>query len=350
MSSKLLVYGATGFVGGHIARTAVGSGVPTILAARDAAKLERIAAGLGAERRAFRLADPVAVERGLEGAAVVLNCAGPFKYTAEALAGACLRAGVPYLDITGEIPVFEAMQAKDREAKARGVMLLPGAGFDVVPTDCLALHLKRRLPSATRLRLAFQSIGPAGLPPGTQRTGIELLDYGDRVRRNGRLIRPDRQSPILVDFGSGPIEAALVPWGDVFTAFYSTGIPNIEVYIAAPPPLRRQLAFARAIAPLAKWGPVRNLLLMGVQPGPIPPLRARTSTHVWGEVADVERRSASARLHGPEAGVEWTTAAALGAARKALSGLAPAGYQTPASAYGPDFVLEAEGVTREDLA
>jgi short subunit dehydrogenase-like uncharacterized protein len=69
-------------------------------------------------------------------------------------------------------------------------MLLPGVGFDVVPTDCLALHLKQRLPSATRLRLAFQSVGPAGLPPGTQRTAIELLNYGDRVRRNGKLVRP----------------------------------------------------------------------------------------------------------------------------------------------------------------
>jgi short subunit dehydrogenase-like uncharacterized protein len=325
MSSKLLVYGATGFLGGHIARTAVGSGLPIILAGRDRARLDPLAAELGAERRVFGLADGRAIEGALAGVAVVLNSAGPFKHTAEALAGACLRAGVPYLDVTGEIPVFEALQAKDAEAKARGVMLLPGVGFDVAPTDCLALHLKRRLPTATRLRLAFRSIGPAGMPPGTQRTAIELLDYGDRVRRNGRLIRPDRQAPISVDFGAGPVEAASIPWGDVFTAYFSTGIPNIEVYVAAPPALRRQLAFARAIAPAVKWGPVRNLLLMGVRPGPIPALRARTSTHVRGEVA------------------------ALGAARKALNGLAPAGYQTPASAYGPDFVLEAEGVTREDV-
>ena len=349
MSSKLLVYGATGFVGGHIVRTAAGSGLPTILAGRDAGKLDPLAAELGAERRAFGLADPGAIETALKGVSVVLNCAGPFIRTAGPLAGACLSAGVPYLDITGEIPVFEALHAKDAEAKARGVMLLPGVGFDVAATDCLALHLKRRLPSATRLRLAFQSIGPAGLPPGTQRTAIELMNYGDRVRRNGRLVRADRRPAISVDFGQGPVEAAPIPWGDAFTAFYSTGIPNIEVYIAAPPALRRQLAFARAIAPAVEWGPVRNLLLMGVRPGPIPALRARTSTHVWGEVADEEGRSATARLHGPEAGVDWTTAAALGAARKALNGLAPAGYQTPASAYGPDFALEAEGVTREDV-
>jgi short subunit dehydrogenase-like uncharacterized protein len=122
--------------------------------------------------------------------AVVLNCAGPFKYTAEPLVDGCLRSGAHYLDITGEIPVYEAIQARDGQAKARGVMLLPGVGFDVVPTDCLPLHLKQRLPSANQLRLAFQSVGPAGLPPGTQRTAIELLDYGDRVGRADSIRRP----------------------------------------------------------------------------------------------------------------------------------------------------------------
>ena len=349
MSSKLLVYGATGFVGATIARRAVGSGVPTILAGRNGAKLERLAGELGAERRAFGLGDADAVAEALSGVGAVLNCAGPFTHTAEALASSCLRSGISYLDITGEIRVFAALQAKDAEAKARGVMLLPGVGFDVVPTDCLALHLARRLPSATRLRLAFQSVGPAGAPPGTQRTAIESLDTGDRVRRDGRLVRPERPRTILVDFGGGPVAAISIPWGDVFTAYYTTGIPNIEVYIAATPALRRLLAFARAIAAAAKRRPVRNLLQMGVRPGPSPALRARTATNVWGEVIDDQGRSASARLHGPEAAVEWTTSVALGAARKALAGLAPAGYQTPASAYGPDFVLEVEGVTREDV-
>jgi|SRR5271166_2297520 len=99
-------------------------------------------------------------------------------------------------------------------------MLLPGVGFDVVPTDCLALHLKQRLQTATRLRLAFQTIGPAGLPPGTQRTAIELLNYGDHVRRNGKLTRPEAtDKTISVDFGDGPVEAQLVQWGHVFTAY-----------------------------------------------------------------------------------------------------------------------------------
>ena len=71
--------------------------------------------------------------------------------------------------------------------------------------------------------------------------------------------------------------------------------------------------------------------------------------HVWGEVMDEQGRKATARLHGPEAGLVWTTRAALAAVNKVLSGSAPTGYQTPASAYGPDFVLECEGILREDV-
>ena len=173
MPSALMIYGATGYVGEYVARTAGRLGVKAIVAGRDAAKLDRIASETGLERRAFGLDDPAVIDSALNKVAVVLNCAGPFKYTAEPLVEACLRSGAHYFDLAGEIPVYEALQARDEQAKARGVMLLPGVGFDVVPTDCLALHLKQRLPSATQLRLGFQSVGPAGLPPGTQRTAID---------------------------------------------------------------------------------------------------------------------------------------------------------------------------------
>ena len=136
----------------------------------------------------------------------------------------------------------------------------------------------------------------------------------------------------------------------MFTAYFSTSIPDIEDYVAAPPALQRQLAIGRMIAPWTKWAPIRNLLLMAVRPGPSAELRARTRTHVWGEVADEQGRRAVSRLHGPEAGLVWTTITALGAARKALNCAAKAGYQTPASAFGKDFVLEGEGVTREEVA
>jgi short subunit dehydrogenase-like uncharacterized protein len=264
---------------------------------------------------------------------------------------ACLRTGTHYLDLTGEVPVYEGIAARDTQAKAQGVMLLPGVGFDVVPTDCLALHLKHRLPSATRLTLGFRTQGPGGLPPGTQRTMIELLPYGNRVRRNGRLEVPERGVKTrTIDFGDGPVIATRITWGDVFMAYHSTGIPNIEDYVVLAESTRRQMAMMDYLRPLFRIAAVRNLLKRGVRPGPGADRRARTVTHVWGEVEDAQGRRATSRLLGPEAGVDWTARTALAAVRKVLSGNIAPGFQTPARAYGADFVLECEGVTREDLS
>jgi short subunit dehydrogenase-like uncharacterized protein len=350
MSSAFLLYGATGFVGDAIARLAIEYGLKPILAGRDALKLEKLAAELGLEYRVFDLHDSQKIEQALKDVTVVLHCAGPYLYTSKPMVEACLRTGTHYLDLTGEIPVYAALAARDAEAKARGIMLLPGVGFDVVPTDCLALHLKQRLPSATHLTLAFKGEGPAGLPPGTQRTVIELIPYGNRVRRNGQLESPEQATKTrLIDFGQGPVLAARLTWGDVFTAYYSTGIPNIEDYSVLPKALLQQMAAFDNLRPLFKLAMLRNLLKRGVKPGPNADERAHSFTHVWGEVEDDQGRKAVSRLHGPEAGVVWTGRAALAAVKKVLATKAPPGFQTPALAYGADFVLECEGVTREDL-
>ena len=350
MTATFLLYGATGYVGAEMARLAIAYGLRPVLAGRDALKLEKMASELGVECRVFDLQDPDKIEQALKDVAVVLHCAGPFLYTFKPVIEACLKTGTHYLDITGEMPVYEGIAARDAEARKRGVMLLPGAGFDVVPTDCLALHLKQRLPSATRLALAIKTEGPAGLPPGTQRTLIELVRFGDRVRCNGRLEIPEQAVKTrLVDFGRGPVLVTRLTWGDVFTAYYSTGIPNIEDYFAFSRALRQQMSMFNALRPLFKLPVMRSLAKLGVKPGPTAEQRSRTVTHVWGEVEDDQGNKAAARLHGPEAGVEWTAQTALRAVQKVLGGNAPVGYQTPATAYGPDFVLEGGGVTREDL-
>jgi short subunit dehydrogenase-like uncharacterized protein len=350
MSSTFLLYGATGFVGEATARLALQSGLKPVLAGRDAVRLALLASELGVEYRTFALEDAKAIDKALKDMPVVLHCAGPFIHTYKPMVEACLRTGVHYLDLTGEIPVYEAIAALDIEAKSRGVMLLPGIGFDVVPTDCLAMHLKQRLPSATRLTLAFQSIGPAGLPPGTQRTAIELMRFGNRLRRNGRMEVPGREIVTrMIDFGEGPVQATRFTWGDVFTAYYSTGIPNIEDYIVLSESMRRQMSMLDHLRPLFKLEMVRNFLKKRVKPGPTESDRDLTFTNVWGEVQDDRNQKAVARLRGPEAGVIWTARAALAGVKKILAGNVLPGYQTPAMAFGADFVLECEGITREDL-
>jgi short subunit dehydrogenase-like uncharacterized protein len=351
MTSNFLLYGSSGFVGDAIARLAVQSGLQPVLAGRNADKLKTQAAELGLKYRAFNLEDAPALDQALSDVSVVLHCAGPYLYTFKPMLAGCLRTGVHYLDLTGEIPVYEGIAARDTEAKGRGVMLLPGVGFDVVPTDCLALHLKRRLPSATHLALAFRGQGPAGLPPGTQRTAIEMVPFGsNQVRRNGRLAPSESGVKTrLIDFGSGPVSATQMTWGDIFTAYFSTAIPNIEDYLVIPDANRRQLALMSSLRPLFKLAAVRNFFKQAVKPGPTLEERAQTVTHVWGEVTDDQGRRATSRLHGPEAGVIWTARAALAVVQKVLAGTVSPGFQTPSRVYGADFVLECEGVTREDL-
>ncbi|HEY2944845.1 MAG TPA: saccharopine dehydrogenase NADP-binding domain-containing protein [Vicinamibacteria bacterium] len=350
MTSPYLIYGANGYTGELIAREALRRGQRPVLAGRNAEAIRSIAGELGLEHRAFALDDPRAIDDALKGMRAVLHCAGPFVRTFPPMADACLRARVHYLDVNGEIEVFERLAARDAEARAAGVMLLPGVGFDVVPSDGLAAHLKRRLPGATRLVLAFHSVG--GLSRGTATTMIENLHRGGLIRRDGALTPvPAAWRTRQVDFGRGPRTVVCIPWGDVSTAFHSTGIPNIEVYTTATSPLLLAMKASRLLRPLLASSAVQSFLKGRVRagaPGPTAEQRARGRTDLWGEAADEAGGRVASRLHGPE-GYTFTMLTAVAAVEKALSGSAPPGFQTASKAYGPDFVLGIEGVTREDL-
>jgi short subunit dehydrogenase-like uncharacterized protein len=344
-----LVYGANGYTGALIAREAARRGQRPVLAGRDGAAVGALAAELGLAHRRFGLDDAAAVAEGLEGVTAVLHCAGPFAVTAPPMMAACLRRRVHYLDITGEIEVFEGAALRHEEARRAGVMLLPGAGFDVVPSDCLAAHLKRRLPTATHLTLGLLSSGR--LSRGTLTTTIEHAHRGGLVRRGGVLTRvPSGWKTRRIDFGRGERPAVTIPWGDVSTAFHSTGIPNIEVYIAVPASRRTGLRLMRWATPLLRSRAVKSYLTRRVRkgpPGPTAEERARGRTVIWGEVTDEAGGRAVSRLIGPE-GYAFTVATALAAVERAESGQVRPGFQTPSKAYGADFVLEIPGVERLD--
>jgi short subunit dehydrogenase-like uncharacterized protein len=347
-----LLYGSNGYTGRLIVERALEVGLRPVLAGRNGAGIAAQAAAHGLEHRVFALDDPASVARGVEGFHAVLHAAGPFARTASPMVDACLRVGAHYLDITGEIEVFERIAARDAEARAAGVMLLPGAGFDVVPTDCLAAHLKRLLPSATRLRLAFHALG-GGLSRGTATTMIENLGRGGAVRRDGRITRVPaawRSRRVAFGFETRPVTVTTIPWGDVATAFHTTGIPDIEVYTRIPAGQRRLLKATRRFGWLLGSAAVQRALLRRVRaapPGPSPDRRRRSVSLVWGEVEDDAGNRAVGRIRTPE-GYTLTALTAVEAVRRVLAGDAPAGFRTPALAYGPDWILELDGVERVD--
>jgi short subunit dehydrogenase-like uncharacterized protein len=228
-------------------------------------------------------------------------------------------------------------------------MLLPGAGFDVVPSDCLAAHLKARLPSATRLRLGFQ--GGARVSRGTATTMLENLHRGGVVRRGGVLTPvPAAWKTRVIDFGRGPTKAMTIPWGDVSTAFHSTGIPDIAVYMAAPLRLRVLSRLAHWLGPLTAADVVQRFAKRRIRsgpPGPSDAQRARGRSFLWGEVENSAGARRVSRLETPE-GYTLTALTALRIVDRVLGGVAPPGFQTPSRAYGKDFILEIEETRRTD--
>jgi short subunit dehydrogenase-like uncharacterized protein len=321
MTGPWLLYGANGYTGELVARLASARGHRPILSGRRAGAVCDLAEELRFERRLFALDDPRRVEDALGGMSLVLNCAGPFSRTARPMAEACLRTRTHYLDITGEVAVLEELAGRDAEARAARVMLLPGCGFEVVPADCLAVHLKGRLPGARRLALGYAASGR--FSRGTATTAIEGLGRGGLVRRGGVLTPvPAAWKTRRIDFGDGPRTAITLPLADLSSAWHSTGIPDIELYFAAPPAQRALAMAARYLGPVLGSEAVQRFLAARVRAGargPSEEERRRGRAVVWGEAEDDAGRRATGRLSLPE-GYTFTALAALALVERALAG------------------------------
>ncbi len=343
-----ILYGAYGYTGELIARAAVQSGLQPVLSGRSREPLARLANELGLAYRVVDLNDSAALDTALSDAALVLNCAGPFKRSAKPLLAACLRTKTHYLDLAGEVPEFQYAQQLDDRARAQGVMLLPGVGFGVVPTDALAVALKAQLPSATQLELAFQTEG--GVSRGTLSTVLNDLPNPGVVRQNNQLV-PARagSSERRIEHAGQQLIASLNPWrGDLITAAHSTGIPNITTYAIFPGALRGLVRVSRWLGWLMRSRPFQRVLqaLLKRQPaGPTPEQRASGSTFVWGEVQDSRTgQRISASLSGPEA-YDYTALTAIACVQHALNQTIKPGFQTPASVFGASALLALPGVT-----
>lgn len=340
MTDRWLLYGANGYTGELIAREAVARGMKPVLAGRSKEKIEKLAAELDCPSAVFSLDDHTALVCALNGMIAVVHCAGPFSQTARSMMQGCLATHVHYLDITGEIDVFELAHSVDDKAHRSGVVLCPGVGFDVVPTDSIAAKLKQALPDATHLALGFQS--GAGMSKGTAKTAIESLGSG-RIRRDGRIVEvPFATHTRRIDFGAGERLAVGIPWGDVSTAYYTTGIPNIEVFTATS---QRQLASMRRMHGLVRGRWLEAIAKRLVDRRLKPPDRSQRDSNpsfIWGEARNAEGRTKTARLKTAN-GYSLTVASSLGILATLLANPRMSGFATPSELVGPDFVTTLPG-------
>lgn len=343
-----LLYGAYGYTGQLIAKMAAEHGLQPILAGRDESKLQALSAQTGFNYRAFSLEDSEALEAAVRQTKLVVHAAGPFIHTAMPMVQACIRNGVHYTDINGDISCFELIHAFDENAKASNIMLLPGVGFDVLPTDCLALYLKNKMPDAVSLQIAFANTG-SRISHGTAMTVAGKLGEGGAKRENGKIIKTALgEKGINVRFKSKELFVISIPWGDLYTAYYTTGIPDIETFTAMPKKIYNLMKFQGLFNWLLRTEIIRNILRKKISQAPAGPdkqMLEKGKSLIWAQVKNREGKTEEAQMEGPES-YQLTAVGALIVAAKILNGSFKPGFQTPAGCYGENLVMEIPGVKR----
>ncbi|PWV51506.1 short subunit dehydrogenase-like uncharacterized protein [Chitinophaga sp. S165] len=349
--NSILLYGANGYTGELIARYASQYGLQPILAGRKKTAIEALAKELGLPFRIVGLDDSAALQAALEDISLVIQAAGPYHITAQPMIDACIATNTHYIDLNGDLDVFELLQGYDKQAKAKDIMILPGAGFDVVPTDCLALFLKQQLPDADHLTIAFAVIGSA-LSRGTSISTLHKLGTPGATRKNGQIAyEPMGKKGMSVTFPGykHPVFVMSIPWGDISTAYFSTGIPNITTYTAINKAAWYFLKAQSAFNWLLKTSFMRSII-MGIfkmqSAGPDQTVRDKAVSYVRGKVTNAKGATVEASMETPEA-YSLTAFAVLVISKKIISGDYKPGYQTPSSAYGADLIMEIPGVQRE---
>ena len=348
-TDKWMIYGATGYTGRLITIEALKQGLKPTLAGRNAEKVSTMAEEFDLPWSAFSVDDEAAVQIALKDTALLLSVAGPFSATANQMMDACIKTGTHYLDVTGEISVFELAAEKGAAAKKAGVTLLPGVGFDVVPSDCIAAHTAARSKNPVSLTLAIKSSGLASR--GTAKTGVEGLGKGTAVRRSGK-IEYLRAGSLLrdFDFGNGAEKYVGISWGDVSTAYHSTRIGDIDVYFPYEGPIKSMTQLSRHMGLLMSMGFVQKFLkkqIDKIPAGPTKDQRCKAGSIVRAEVTDNDGSVFISQLVTPN-GYSLTAQSAVLCAQKVRAGEAGPGFKTPSLAFGASFINELDGCLLED--
>lgn len=347
---KWMIYGANGYTGKLIIEEAITRGHTPILAGRSREKIEALANRYQLDSMVFSIDDRDALHQAVKSVDLVLLAAGPFVKTSLPVVRACLQHKTHYVDITGEIPVFEKNILLHNQAVKKGITIISGVGFDVVPTDSLAKYVSDKLPGAQRLEIGITGLG--SFSRGTLITMLAHLHRGvlKRVAGKYQMVRHGLKSK-KIPFPQGKKLALPLTWGDLATAYHSTEIPNITIYMAVQGPLARVKAVGVSLLRfLLQFALIRNLLISYVKKrvtGPNESVRMRVRAQIWAEVTNAVGVKKRAWLECVE-GYQFTAYAGVRIVEKILSEKKPGSY-TPSQAFGTDFVLEIPGTKRFDV-
>jgi short subunit dehydrogenase-like uncharacterized protein len=343
-----LLYGAYGYTGTLIAHEAKDRGHKPVLAGRSAGKLIPLAEELDLDYMIFDLRHEETISNIVKEFDLIFLAAGPYKYTSAPMLNACLKTKTNYVDITGEIPILEQHFNYDVQARENDIALISGVGFDVIPTDCLAKYVSDKLPNPTSLEIGISSM--SNLSPGTFKTMLEYNTRGPLVRRNGKLIVLEKAEVRTIRFSDQEREVRTATWGDLSTAYRTTGIPNITIYF---PPPKSSPSILELVGVSAREMEVNEHSKRKVQEwieehihGPDESMRQAYRCHLWASVSDEEGRKEQAWLDTMES-YRFTAVAGLRSVEKVFD-LQPKGALTPALAFGADFVLEIPETIRHD--
>ena len=340
---SFLIYGASGYTGKLIVERAVKKGLKPTLAGRTESKIKPLAEEHGLDYLIFSLDDVSVISTQLAKFPVVLNCAGPFSKTAKQMIKGCLESGTHYLDITGEIEVFELAKSFHQKAIDKNIIIMSGVGFDVVPTDCMSKFLHTKMPDATHLELAWFGLG-GSISHGTMSTMVEGLGRSGAIRENGKIVtKPTGHLGKIIDFGVRKQFAMTIPWGDISTAFSTTGIPNITVFTGVPKSTYNMMKFQFLFNPVVKTNFIKSRIQQYVDKNIVGPTAAQNEkgkSLVYGKVTNANGEVVEARLQTAE-GYLLTAEMALIITQKVLAdkNLKP-GYHTPAELFGHELILE----------
>lgn len=352
MRSELpwVIYGANGVTGRWVLDTALEQGQRPIVAGRDASGVRALAERHGLEPAVVSLDDRPALERLLRRSSRVLHTAGPFNRTAAPMLDACLASATPYVDISGELDVVRATLARDAEARSVGIPLVAGAGFGVTAGDCLAAHVARRRPRAKLLRIGVDARnGQRSM--GAALSRLDVLGAGGAWIERGALVRgPIAHRRFHANFGEHSRTFVAAPLAEVLAAHRTTGIADV---VAGIPAARFIAPVMRWLAPLlkglARQPALRRLVTRRGRPAEsdAPPRRPTPlRSFVWAQASDEDGAATSVL----ELGEGYAfAAAAMVLAATLLNDRPLAGAFTPAAAFGADFILGIEGVSRHDV-